>query len=352
MHFESVTAHAFGPFRNQTLKLAPGMNVVHGANESGKSSWQAALQAALCGVKHPKGAQSKQMRDFERRRRPWRGTDAWDVAVVIALADGRRIELRQDLAAKSGSACDADIATRDYSAEIDADGMPDGSRWLGLHRVSFPNTACVRQVEMLAVRAGATDLQSVLQRAADKADIEQDMARMLQSTLREWLPRVTAGRYTECRVDPQTLAVEVRDARGGWQDADLLSHGTTEQIYLLLRLALCRHLVAKGESCPMILDDPVNACDSMRRQSTLETLLAISASSQVIVFTHDDDVLDWGHRCLSGDRNTVLQLTNPDAREPPSERLGTRIANRFRGGQLEAPFDELRGATVQPLEAS
>ena len=46
------------------------------------------------------------------------------------------------------------------------------------------------------------------------------------------------------------------------------------------------------------------------------------------------------------------ELTNPDARESPPERLGTRIANRFRGGLLEAPFDELRGATVQSLEAS
>ena len=48
----------------------------------------------------------------------------------------------------------------------------------------------------------------------------------------------------------------------------------------------------------------------------------------------------------------ATELTNPDARESPPERLGTRIANRFRGGLLEAPFDELRGATVQSLEAS
>ena len=43
MRFESVTAHAFGPFEDQTKEFGPGMNVVHGPNESGKSSWQAAL---------------------------------------------------------------------------------------------------------------------------------------------------------------------------------------------------------------------------------------------------------------------------------------------------------------------
>ncbi|MYG18353.1 MAG: AAA family ATPase, partial [Gemmatimonadales bacterium] len=45
MRFESVTAHRFGPFRDETLELAPGMNVVFGRNEAGKSSWHAALYA-------------------------------------------------------------------------------------------------------------------------------------------------------------------------------------------------------------------------------------------------------------------------------------------------------------------
>ena len=173
MHFESVTAHAFGPLHNdKPLTLAPGMNVVHGPNESGKSSWHAALQTALCGVKL-KGPQTKQVREFIRQRKPWRGTERWNVEAVVALADGRQIELRQDLTAKSGSAHDAEIAKQDYSAEIiDADGMLDGSIWLGLDRVSFLNIACVRQAEMLAVREGAADIQGVLQKAADKADMD------------------------------------------------------------------------------------------------------------------------------------------------------------------------------------
>ena len=32
MRFESVKAYSFGPFRNQTLEPAPGMNVVFGPN--------------------------------------------------------------------------------------------------------------------------------------------------------------------------------------------------------------------------------------------------------------------------------------------------------------------------------
>ena len=47
MQFECVNAYAFGPFRNETLELAPGMNVVYGPNEAGKSSWHAALYAGI-----------------------------------------------------------------------------------------------------------------------------------------------------------------------------------------------------------------------------------------------------------------------------------------------------------------
>ena len=762
MRFESVTAHAFGPFRGATpLKLAARMNVVHGPNESGKSSWHAALQAGLCGIRHGKGARRREDREFEQRRKPWRGPEGWEVEVVVALADGRRIALRQDLAARSGAARDADLADRDYSHEINQDGTLDGSRWLGLNRVSFLNTACVRQAEMLGVLNGADDLQDSLQKAADKADkdataaqallrlndyrklqigspraptrplriaskavddacarltgareahveyrrrrrevkeleaeveahrrriravravqaenaasaagqrlqrvlelgrrhadgpprepvddadladrvaaavgaweaappppepprgetceelevrrasiaeerrllasarprrrpartplavglgllgvagvcvwtrtpwpvfaggvtaaaagigfiwwamergrrgagdtraareavlaerlghvndeidrrraddaayrdavgrrqalqqrvrgaaaaagvqpsdagtqvralhawrrerqerlaraaaeneswsdlqialagqsiedvehdagarrteagklldgcddadlnaartgegdlerllnaereaqarlddarggvrqfasglpdiadaeddyedarrqlrhlqdldrtlaetarflenaqerVHRDVAGVLRSTLLEWLSKVTGGRYVDCRVDPRTLSVEVCTPQGDWRNAELLSHGTTEQLYLLLRLALCRHLAAaEDETCPLILDDPVGACDAHRRRLILETLLAISASTQVILFTHDDDVRLWGHRRLSPENDSqVVELPGPGPDEP---RLGARTADRFGEERLE-----------------
>ena len=746
MRFESVTAHAFGPFRNRTLRLTKGMNIVHGLNESGKSSWHAALQAALCGVKAGKGPPTKQQREFERRRRPWHGSDEWKVEAVVALADGRQVELLHDLAAKNGRARDVQRAGQDYSAEILEDGSVNGALWLGLSRVSFLNTACVRQAEVLAVRDGASDLQVALQSAAatagkdatvanalqllngyraerigterapkrplrvamarveeangrlddakegsaeyirrqgeiggleraldelqrqrqalhawqaerlarsaegrvrrveelrrslkdtvddaelaksveaaieawqaapsppealqgpdpqeldeklrsaqeelgrakatkpsmwrktwglmlglgllagagicfwmqtpvlrlvggvcamagvgavfwslltgkreaakshadevaalerqieglgrqleqrrdedaaylvamerrkqarervdrvarevairqdepqgrieglrgwlaerrdrraeeerrrdklngemagqsfeeivseakdkreeadrvrqgcdetrlrdaealdaggrlaeeqkqlqgrlegvqgqlnnakgalkqfadgmtsvaDAQDAREDASRrlhhlraldrtletteeffqsaqtnvyrrlagVLRDTLLEWLPKVTAGRYGDCRVDPETLLVEVREAQGDWRDAGLLSHGTAEQVYLLLRLALCRHLVKEHESCPLILDDPVSASDTHRQTSVLETLLAISEETQVILFTHDDDVRDWGRIHLSQENDSqVLEIQNDTTNEPAANRL-------------------------------
>lgn len=180
MRFESVNAYAFGPFRDQTLDLAPGMNVVYGPNEAGKSTWHAALYAGLCGMRRGRGQPRAEDREFRERHGPWDG-GGWEVGAVIALADGRRVELRHDLAGGvDSSARDVDIADRDYSNEIVNEGAPDGSRWLGLDRRSFLSTACVRQAQVLAVRDGAADLQDELQRAATTAGTDETAADALR----------------------------------------------------------------------------------------------------------------------------------------------------------------------------
>lgn len=137
------------------------------------------------------------------------------------------------------------------------------------------------------------------------------MAPVLRATVLEWLPAVTGGRYTDCRVDPESLQVEVLDAGGGWRSAALLSHGTAEQIYLLLRLALARHLVADGEVCPLILDDALAAGDAARKQALLDSLHKVSAATQVILFTHEEDVQAWARQRLSGPRDALTELPRP-----------------------------------------
>jgi hypothetical protein len=165
MRFLSVTATAFGPFRGATLDLAPGMTVVYGPNEAGKSTWHAALYAGLCGMRRARGRARGEDDRFAERHRPWTG-DGWAVRVRIHLEDGRDIELRHDLAGLVDCrAVDVGLG-RDVSAEIINDGSPDGARWLGLDRGAFLATACIRQADLLGIRGNPELLQEHLQRAA------------------------------------------------------------------------------------------------------------------------------------------------------------------------------------------
>ena len=133
--------------------------------------------------------------------------------------------------------------------------------------------------------------QSFLERA--KQGIHQSVAPVLASALRRRLPAITAGRYTDVRVDPESLAVQVLAPDGYWRHAALLSHGTAEQIYLLLRVALAQHLTRPGEVCPLILDDVTVHCDRERKCAVLETLHQISKERQVILFSQEEEVLAW-----------------------------------------------------------
>ncbi|MER5267179.1 AAA family ATPase [Actinosynnema sp. NPDC002837] len=179
MRIESVTARAFGPLIDHTLEFAPGLTVVAGPNESGKSSWHAAIYAALCGRQRGRGRPGPAEQRFADRHRPWRG-GAWTVSAIIELADGRRVELSQDLLGKVD--CRAlDLAlNRDVSAEIMFAGAPDASRWLGLDRRSFAATACVRQADVLSVLGDSGALQEHLQRAAATAGTDATAAVALQ----------------------------------------------------------------------------------------------------------------------------------------------------------------------------
>ncbi|HZD14971.1 MAG TPA: AAA family ATPase, partial [Pseudonocardiaceae bacterium] len=170
MRIESVTAHAFGPLREQTLHFAEAMTVIVGNNESAKSSWHAATFAAVCGLRRGKGRRGKDDQRFADLHKPW-DSDEWRVSALIVLDDARRIELHHDLVGRID--CSArDELGRDVSSEIIHDGAPDGSRWLGLDRASFAATACVAQTQLLRVLDEASALQTYLQRAAATAGAE------------------------------------------------------------------------------------------------------------------------------------------------------------------------------------
>jgi DNA repair protein SbcC/Rad50 len=167
VRIDRVTARAFGPFSGESLELAPGLTVVSGPNEAGKSSWHAAIRAGIGGVRRGRGAGTKVEALFEERHKPWDGDGRWEVEVRLALDDGRTIEISQDLAGKVACRATDVVLGRDVSDEI-MDGTPDASRWLGLDRDAFAATICVGQAQIAAIagRETAASLQEHMQRAA------------------------------------------------------------------------------------------------------------------------------------------------------------------------------------------
>jgi exonuclease SbcC len=199
MRIRSVTAHMFGPLRGETLELADGMTVVVGDNESAKSSWHAAIYAAVCGRRRGRGRPREDEQRFIDLHKPWHHDDGWLITAEVVLDDGRRIELRHDLAGKVDChAKDLDLG-QDVSAEVMNDGAPDGARWLGLDRSSFAATACVKQAQLLHVLSQADGLQEYLQRAAATAGTDATAAAALDCIERFSRERVGTERANSAK---------------------------------------------------------------------------------------------------------------------------------------------------------
>lgn len=173
MKIHRVRAHEFGKLDGE-LDLAPGMTVIHGGNEAGKSTWLQAIFAGLCGRRRGRGATLEE-REFERQYKPWSGGQ-WRTTVKFELDDGRRIEIQQrDLDTKESVAQDADTG-RAIGDEIIYSGSIDGSRFLGLNRQVMPSTLVIGQADIQRLRQKsekkgdeASALKQELQRAAASA---------------------------------------------------------------------------------------------------------------------------------------------------------------------------------------
>jgi uncharacterized protein YhaN len=136
-----------------------------------------------------------------------------------------------------------------------------------------------------------------LQVAKERA--HADIAPALANTMRPWVPRVTAGRYVDITVEPDSLKLKAFDAAGRSADADVLSQGTTEQFFLLLRIALAMHLSKADETVPLVLDDVTVQSDPARTRAILELLHRLSTERQVVLFTQEPAVVQWATEKLA-----------------------------------------------------
>ena len=132
----------------------------------------------------------------------------------------------------------------------------------------------------------------VLQEAAE--EYHREFSPRLQNILNETLSFLTDGKYAEAHVGAKDLSLAIAvPETGHMQTPDVLSYGTQDELYVLLRIAIAQLMTSQGETIPIMLDDPFVNFDTHRLARMLELLVQLSKAYQVFLFTKDESIREW-----------------------------------------------------------
>lgn len=120
-------------------------------------------------------------------------------------------------------------------------------------------------------------------RKADE-DIQSRFSPALGKLAAEYMQFVTGGKYDAVMLD-RDFSAAVHEAGGSVpRNAEYLSAGTLDLMYLAVRLAVCSLALPESANCPLIIDDALVNFDADRRRQAMALLEKIAQERQVILF--------------------------------------------------------------------
>ena len=136
-----------------------------------------------------------------------------------------------------------------------------------------------KQAEYDAIALAMESLQSA------NTALQNRFSPALSRRAGELFSRLTGGKYESVLLDRTFSAQAGETGESVSHDAQLLSLGTLDQLYLAVRLAICESVMPADDPPPIVLDDALVRFDDERCRAALELLLEESKSRQILLFT-------------------------------------------------------------------
>jgi hypothetical protein len=128
------------------------------------------------------------------------------------------------------------------------------------------------------------------------------------SIITKYLSEITGGLYKGVYFNQDVGGIQVERKDGEIFEAEKLSGGTYDQLYLSIRLALGEKLL-KGNKAFFIMDDPFIKADKGRLQKQVNILSRISKSGwQIIYFTAKDEVRDILRKDIKSNQVNYVEI--------------------------------------------
>ena len=136
----------------------------------------------------------------------------------------------------------------------------------------------------LAEQYDALELAIATLREADET-MRSRFSPKLSRRAEEIFAELTNGKYESLMLQRDMTARTTAAGDVLPHEADFLSRGAEDQLYLALRLAMCELVLPGDEPCPIVLDDALVNFDSEREQAAMSLLEKLAGQRQVILFT-------------------------------------------------------------------
>jgi len=224
----------------------------------------------------------------------------------------------------------------DEAGQIDADTLPERINQLDL-RIGQWETERTDLLQRQGREQQALSTMNTGAAAAEKADevqqilaeigpdVQQYLAlRLAAAVLRDGIERyrqkhegpvlsraselfrtLTLGSFESLRIDVddrgENVLAGVRPGGTVAISPTAMSDGTTDQLYLALRIASLETWLDRHEPIPFVVDDILISFDDDRSRATLEVLGSLSRRTQVIFFSHHAHLVDLARDTLSDD---------------------------------------------------
>jgi len=123
---------------------------------------------------------------------------------------------------------------------------------------------------------------------------------------------LTTGRYATLKVDtdgPTPRLLGLRDDLRTMVEVDAMSEGTTDQLFLALRLAALEQSVASGISLPFLADDLFVNFDDQRAEAGFKVLAEVAKTTQILFFTHHPHLVEIAKSVVGSEMHSECSLS-------------------------------------------
>lgn len=161
---DKLRLEGFGRFQNREFTLSPGLNLIYGGNEAGKSTVHSFIEAMLFGFWKPNIA-NRELEPGWEKYRPWQG-QSYGGQLDYTWQEGK-VRVIRDFAENTVTILDPETGQRIEDLPNNNWGEPDFARiHFGCSKLVFRNTISISQLGSATDTAVAMEVRNLLSNLA------------------------------------------------------------------------------------------------------------------------------------------------------------------------------------------